>query len=122
MAAAPEQRPQQSTIFGALEPARPVSGSIRSESAAGYAAPPGTGPQGETCGSCANCRVRSHRVASKTGGGKQRRFYKCGVMFPSWTATRGSDVLVHSPACQRWEAGQPQPSSLQHVHHREWED
>lgn len=120
---ATEQRPEQNTIFGLAEPARPVRGAFRSEQAAGYAAAPGSGPQGETCGSCAHCRVRSHRVRSKVaGGGKERRFYKCGVMFPNWTNTRGSDVLVQSPACKRWESGQPQVSTAQRVHSREWED
>lgn len=121
---ASEKPPEQATIFGVPEPARPVRGVYRSsEPAAGYAAPPGTGPQGESCGSCTHCRVRTQVLGSRRGNrGKQRRFYKCGVMFPSWTTTRSSDVLAHSPACRRWEAGQPQPSTLQRVHNREWED
>lgn len=56
----------------------------------GYAAFPGTGPQGETCGSCKHiCR--------------QRRWAKCELVRGRWTGGRGSDVLVRAPACRRWE-------------------
>jgi hypothetical protein len=57
----------------------------------GYAALPGTGPDGETCGSCAH-------VAHFD------RWAKCRLVRGRWTGGRGSDVKVRSPACRRWEA------------------
>lgn len=59
----------------------------------GYAHFPGTGPDGETCGSCA------HIVPFRT----MRRWYKCGKARSKWTGGKGSDVLVRSPACKYWE-------------------
>lgn len=59
----------------------------------GYAAPPGTGPDGETCGSCAH-------IASKP---MAKTYHKCGLMKRAWTGGSGSDVLVKSPACRLWE-------------------
>lgn len=60
----------------------------------GYRAMPGTGPVGETCGSCAHlAKVRM-----------SRSYPKCGLMRPVWTHGRGTDVLVRSPACSVWEA------------------
>lgn len=52
----------------------------------GYAYHPGTGPEGETCGSC------KHDVPG-------RRWHKCGLR----TGGRGSDILARSPACKYWE-------------------
>lgn len=59
----------------------------------GYAGRPGSGPQGETCGTCRNL-VR--KVLSKN-------YYKCGLVRQFWTGGRGSDVLVKAEACSRWE-------------------
>lgn len=59
----------------------------------GYAAPPGTGPAGETCKSCAHL---TRKVMSGT-------FLKCGLMRAHWTGGFGTDVLARSPACRRWE-------------------
>jgi hypothetical protein len=56
----------------------------------GYAAPPGTGPAGETCGSC------QHDSAS-------RRYHKCLLNAAAWGHTRRSDILARSPACAKWE-------------------
>lgn len=56
----------------------------------GYAAPPGTGPEGETCGSCEHLA-------------RFRRFPKCALNHGAWTHTRRTDVLVRAVACQRWE-------------------
>jgi hypothetical protein len=60
----------------------------------GYADHPGTGPKGETCGSC-----KHHCVKSM---GKQ--YHKCGLAQGKWTGGRGSDILVRAEACSRWEA------------------
>lgn len=58
----------------------------------GYAAPPGTGPKGETCGTCEHyCRVH---------GGKYR---KCGKVRERWTHGPGTDILARSAACAYWE-------------------
>lgn len=56
----------------------------------GYAAPPGTGPAGETCGSC------QHDSAG-------RRYHKCLLNAAAWSHTRRSDILARSPACAKWE-------------------
>jgi hypothetical protein len=61
----------------------------------GYAAPPGTGPQGETCKSCAH----SVRVNQNTAG----TYRKCALMRANWTGGPGSDILFRSPACRHWE-------------------
>lgn len=58
-----------------------------------YAAPPGTGPAGETCGSCRHiCRHPSGR------------YRKCGVVRALWTHGPGTDIKARSPACAKWEA------------------
>lgn len=58
----------------------------------GYAYHPGTGPEGETCGSC--------RFDEK-----HRRWHKCGHEFArrKHTSSRGSDILARAPACKYWE-------------------
>jgi len=56
----------------------------------GYAAPPGTGPAGETCGSCEHI---SHG----------RRWAKCDLTRACHTGGRRTDVLTRSPACNKWE-------------------
>lgn len=63
------------------------------EVARGYAAKPGTGPEGETCKSCQhNATVRQ----SKT-------FHKCALNKAAWAKSRRTDILVSSPACSKWE-------------------
>jgi hypothetical protein len=57
----------------------------------GYYYHPGTGPEGETCGSCKHI----------TPG---RRWRKCGLNRARWTHSRGTDILVRAPACKYWEA------------------
>lgn len=56
----------------------------------GYARPPGSGPKGETCGSCA-CLVANVRT---------RRHWKCGQI--QWTFGAGTDIRRRSPACELW--------------------
>lgn len=58
----------------------------------GYAAPPGSGPQGERCGTCRHCKIMPMT---------QRRYYKCEI----GTVTRGAatDIRLKSPACEKWE-------------------
>jgi hypothetical protein len=60
---------------------------------AGHAAPPGTGPVGETCGSCG--------YAHRAEGG--RGYLKCGLMGEHWTTKRITDVRARDSACSRWK-------------------
>jgi hypothetical protein len=59
-----------------------------------YAHPdrPGTGPKGQTCGTCC------HRRATGNAG----RFWKCAVIQAAWTHGPGSDLRLKDPACSRW--------------------
>jgi hypothetical protein len=65
----------------------------------GYAAPPGTGPTGETCKSC------EHAV--RTSGSTAGTYRKCLLMKAHWTGGPGSDILFRSPACRKWERENP---------------
>lgn len=58
----------------------------------GYAAPPGSGPSGETCGTCKNLIVREF----------SNRYFKCGLV--NYTGGPGTDIRKKSPACKHWEA------------------
>jgi len=60
----------------------------------GYAAMPGSGPQGKTCRDC------THYTRAGSG---YRRFPKCGLARAKWTGSRGSDILARAPACRRFE-------------------
>lgn len=57
-----------------------------------YAARPGTGPVGETCGSC------KHIVRAWNG-----RYRKCDLVRRLWTHGPGTDIKARSPACSKWE-------------------
>lgn len=60
----------------------------------GYAAIPGTGPEGETCGSCQHIyRNQQAKV-----------YLKCSLMQRFWTGGEGTDIRARSPACRHWEA------------------
>lgn len=60
----------------------------------GYAALPGTGPEGERCRTC------EHAVGT---GNCSRTYYKCALMRTKWTSGPGTDILLRSPACRHWE-------------------
>lgn len=60
----------------------------------GHAWPPGTGPAGETCGSC------RHRIRKETGN---RTYQKCGLMERQWTRGPGTDIRAKDAACKFWE-------------------
>ena len=87
-------------IFAAMR-AAPVKFSGTKESRkgkdpipAGHVAPPGSGPEGETCGSCEHvCPVR---LARKT-------VYKCGKAKHRWTGGRATDIRLKDAACVAWE-------------------
>ena len=59
----------------------------------GHAARPGTGPEGETCGSCAHL---TRRQLSKT-------YTKCALTKATWTGGGGSDIRHKDPACAKWD-------------------
>lgn len=59
---------------------------------AGYAARPGSGPDGETCGSC------EYLQTVKLAG----TYHKCVLMAKFHTGSRRTDVLTSAPACERW--------------------
>lgn len=59
----------------------------------GYAAPPGTGPKGETCKTCKHIARVQH---AKT-------YIKCGLQRAHWTGGPGTDILTKAPACRFWE-------------------
>lgn len=57
------------------------------------AAPVGTGPSGEKCGTC-SCLVHLHY--------HDGRYLKCGLMRVHWTHGAASDVKAKWPACRAW--------------------
>lgn len=59
----------------------------------GHAAPSGSGPDDQTCGSC---RHLWRGQMSKT-------FFKCSLMRPHWTGGYGTDVRCKDAACRLWE-------------------
>ena len=66
------------------------------ETPRGYADTPGTGPDGETCGSC-----KHH------SGVRYAKFYhKCRLMEASWTGGPKTDIRVRSPECSKWETSE----------------
>lgn len=66
----------------------------------GYATRPGSGPKGETCGTC--------EFAKKVNGGR-RYYWKCWLVRQNWTSSYGTDIRLKSPACSRWELAKLTP-------------
>lgn len=60
----------------------------------GYAAPPGTGPDGKTCRDC------EHKKTMGNYGGKH--YIKCDLRRATWTNGEGTDILARSPACSKF--------------------
>ncbi len=90
-------------LFGEplTHPVERVPGQRKPTPLKGYAAEPGTGPPGETCGSC-----RHHRVIRYS-----KSYHKCEEFKNQggkWTGGPGTDIRVRSPACRFWEAGEAQ--------------
>lgn len=82
--------------FEALNAAPPVGRrkKRRDPIPSGHAWAKGTGPEGETCGSCQHC-VRK-RLA--------KTYLKCGKNRAAWTGGRKSDIRAKDAACKFWEA------------------
>lgn len=58
-----------------------------------HAAKPGTGPEGETCGTCRHlARLQYQNV-----------YLKCGLMKAVWTGGRATDIRCKDAACRMWE-------------------
>ncbi len=55
--------------------------------------PPGSGPRGQSCGTCAKLMERRF---SKT-------YFKCHVLMKTWTGGAGTDIRKKDPACLAWE-------------------
>jgi hypothetical protein len=56
--------------------------------------PPGSGPRGQSCGTCA--KLSSRKFNKKT-------YFKCHVLMRFWTGGKGTDVRKKDPACLSWE-------------------
>ena len=77
-------------FFGWNLPAIPLTKSKRGQPK-GNAAPIGSGPAGETCATCANCRrIEFSKV-----------YWKCALVKP--TCGPGTDIRRKWAACSRWE-------------------
>jgi len=81
-------------LFGndvTIEEARTLMHRKRDERPKGYAARPGSGPAGETCGTCANaCKSNGH-------------FWKCLLLKHRWTNSYGTDIRLKTAACEFWK-------------------
>lgn len=62
----------------------------------GHIMPPGTGPAGETCGSCKH--LFRNRMA--------KTYLKCELNRPRWTGGGATDIRARDAACQKWERGE----------------
>jgi hypothetical protein len=61
----------------------------------GYAKPPGSGPVGETCGSC------QHKCRVGTRSGKT--FLKCALLQAYRSSGTGTDIRAGAAACSMWQ-------------------
>jgi len=92
--------PTQTDLFGAPSAPKVMP---RGEKPAGYAGQPGSGPAGQTCGTCAFCRYRLIN---------ERRYYKCQRMSAIWSRNSTTDIRAQSPACNRFEPGTPRRTGI----------
>jgi hypothetical protein len=58
---------------------------------------PGTGPEGETCGTC------RYLVRRRNSEGRGNTHPKCGKMQHRWTHGAATDIRVRWPACSHWD-------------------
>ena len=84
-------------LFG--EPVRVVApvqvGKRKPTPPRGHVAPPGSGPKGETCRTCAHYTRRHYH---------DYVHLKCGLNKANWTKGPGSDIRAKDAACRKWEA------------------
>lgn len=74
-------------------PPRVLASAKRLSNKRGHVAPPGTGPEGETC---KTCKHLYRREMAKT-------YLKCGLNQAAWTGGGATDVRASDPPCRRWE-------------------
>ena len=67
----------------------------RTTKAGGHYAAPGSGPAGQTCGTCRHAKRID--LSSKS-------IYKCELARQCWTGGRGSDIRLKDAACGGWRA------------------
>ena len=60
----------------------------------GYAADPGSGPEGETCGGCQHSIRQEYHT---------RTYWKCGHDQGRISRSAATDIRKSSPACKLWE-------------------
>lgn len=58
----------------------------------GHAWKPGTGPAGETCGSC------KHLYRKRMG----KTYFKCELTRSHWTGGKATDIRARDAACKKW--------------------
>lgn len=80
------------TITYETRDGRTITVEARYKHAGGYPSEPGTGPDGETCGTCKNMVIRNF---SKT-------YFKCGLI--NYTGGAATDIRKRSSACKHWES------------------
>lgn len=61
----------------------------------GYAAQPGTGPEGKTCRDC------QHKRSMTNTGNKS--WIKCELRRATWTGGEGTDILASAAACSKFQ-------------------
>jgi len=84
---------EQRALFDDLGPVAPAKRQRKRRDRA-HAATPGSGPEGETCKTCAHLRRR---------GTENRTYLKCWLMHGGWTLGPGTDIRARDEACVRWE-------------------
>jgi ribosomal protein L37AE/L43A len=72
----------------------------------GYADIPGTGPKGETCGTCA------HHVIKRMAG----TYHKCYLCANIWTGGGATDIKVRAAACSFWKKLEGSPYTFTPPH------
>jgi hypothetical protein len=63
----------------------------------GHVSAPGTGPEGERCGTC------FHLYRNEMA----KVYLKCGLNLANWTGGRASDIRAKDPACRHWKPQEP---------------
>ena len=73
------------------------TGATKGPQKRGHAGIPGTGPEGETCGTCAHCARLNHAANA---------YHKCLLCRPRWTHGPGTDIRKRDAACSFWRRDQ----------------
>lgn len=77
----------------AMTPAEKQKTRRKSPVPRGHVMPPGTGPEGETCGTC------KHLFRNQ----KAKTYLKCGLNAAKWTGGGATDIRARDAACSKWE-------------------